>query len=221
LKFASVHGSKTYLYKNTCKINELTKNIKFVNLPNWITLIRIPLLFVIGGFFYASFPGSITLAFIVYVLAGITDWLDGYLARKYNQTSELGKLLDALNDKIFTVGIFILLIGKHLVPLWGVFCVLLIVCREFLVTGLRIIAAKSGSILAAENLGKVKTVLQIVVMGSFLLIEMLKIDGAHWFPASWLIGLTYLNYVNLVVTTGLTAYSGSSYLIKYRHLCSL
>ncbi|MDR0647351.1 MAG: CDP-diacylglycerol--glycerol-3-phosphate 3-phosphatidyltransferase [Puniceicoccales bacterium] len=192
-----------------------------MNLPNWITLIRIPLLFVIGGFFYASFPGSITLAFIVYVLAGITDWLDGYLARKYNQTSELGKLLDALNDKIFTVGIFILLIGKHLVPLWGVFCVLLIVCREFLVTGLRIVAAKSGNILAAEKLGKIKTVLQIVVMGSFLLIEMLKIDGACWFPASWLVGLTYLNYVNLVITTGLTAYSGSSYLIKYRYLCSL
>ncbi len=189
-----------------------------MNLPNWITLARVPLLFVIGGLFYASFKGALSLAFVLYVFAGITDWLDGYLARKYHQISDLGKLLDALNDKIFTVGVFILLIGKNLIPLWGVFCVLLIMCREFLVTGLRIMAAKSGRIMAAENLGKVKTVLQIVVIGSFLLIEMLKVDCG--FPSNWLCGLTYLNYINFIIVTILTAYSGTNYLIKYRHLCN-
>ena len=79
-----------------------------MNLPNVITMSRIPMLFCIGLFFYASFPFSKTLAFILYVIAGITDWLDGYIARKYDQISDLGKLMDALNDKIFTVGIFLL-----------------------------------------------------------------------------------------------------------------
>lgn len=191
-----------------------------MNLPNWVTLSRIPLLFLIGVLLYLPFKGAATTVFCLYVFAGVTDWLDGYLARRCNLISDLGKLLDALNDKIFTVGIFILLIGRGLVPAWGVFCVLVILCREFLITGLRIIAAKSGNILAAENLGKVKTVLQIVVMGAFLLIEMLRIDCRSWFPQGWIYGLARLNEVIFLVTTFLTAYSGTIYLLKYRHLIS-
>ena len=186
-----------------------------VNIPNAITMSRIPMLFCIGIFFYASFPFSKTLAFILYVIAGVTDWLDGYIARKYNQISDLGKLIDALNDKIFTVGIFLLLAGKNLIPAWGIFCALIIVCREFFITRLRTLIAKSGVVMAAERLGKLKTILQIVVLGSFFLIEMLKIDAASWCPSGFVTFLIYVNYTNFSIMTFLTAYSGYSYLKKY------
>ena len=186
-----------------------------VSLPNIITMSRIPMLFLIGWVFYASWPGAKTLAFGLYVLAGITDWLDGYLARKYHQISDFGKLMDALNDKIFTVSIFLILAGKNLIPHWGIFCAIIIVCREFFITGLRTLIAASGTVMAAEKLGKVKTVLQIVLLGSFFLIEMLRIDGQNWCPNGLVIALTYINYTNFILTTLLTAYSGISYLTKY------
>ena len=186
-----------------------------MNLPNIITMSRIPMIFLIGILFYANFTLSKTLAFVLYVVAGITDWLDGYIARKYHQISDLGKLIDALNDKIFAISIFIILAGKNLIPSWGIFCILIIICREFFITGLRTIIAKSGVVMAAEKLGKIKTVLQIVVLGSFLLIEMLKVDASSWCPQSFTTFLTYINYTNFLLMTGLTAYSGYNYLKKY------
>lgn len=188
---------------------------QLVNLPNIITMSRIPMLFLIGLFFYLSFPFSKTLAFILYVIAGVTDWLDGYIARKYNQISDLGKLIDALNDKIFTVGIFLLLAGKGLIPTWGIFCALIIICREFFITGLRTLIAKSGVVMAAERLGKLKTILQIVVLGSFFLIEMLRIDAVSWCPSRFVTFLVYVNFTNFALMTVLTAYSGYNYLKKY------
>ncbi|MBP5191694.1 MAG: CDP-diacylglycerol--glycerol-3-phosphate 3-phosphatidyltransferase [Opitutales bacterium] len=186
-----------------------------MNWPNILTMSRIPMIFVIGGLFYSSFPGAKTIAFFLYVLAGITDWMDGYLARKYQQTSDLGKLMDALNDKIFTVGMFLLLTGKNLIPTWGIFCILCILCREFFITGLRVLLAKNGVVMAAEKLGKFKTILQIVVIGSFFLIEMLRIDATSWFPTNGLVLLTQINQVNFLLTTLLTLHSGCRYLCKY------
>lgn len=171
-------------------------------------------MFLIGGLFYATFPGAKALAFVFYVTAGITDWLDGFIARKYHQVSDLGKLIDALSDKIFTIGIFVILAGKNFIPTWGIFCILLIVCREFLITGLRILIAKTGVVLGAEKLGKIKTVLQIIVLGSFFLIEMLKTDLVI-FPKSFVNVLIWINYVNFLVMTLITSYSGYCYLKKY------
>ena len=159
---------------------------------------RIPMIFLIGILFYSNFFLSKTLAFVLYVIAGITDWLDGYVARKYHQISDLGKLIDALNDKIFAISIFILLAGKNLIPSWGIFCILIIICREFFITGLRALIAKTGTVMAAEKMGKVKTVLQIVVLGSFFLIEMLKIDAHTWCPGGFINFLTYINYTNFL-----------------------
>lgn len=176
---------------------------------------RIPMIFLIGILFYSNFPFSKTLAFILYVIAGITDWLDGYIARKYHQISDLGKLIDALNDKIFATSVFIILAGKNLIPSWGIFCILVIICREFFITGLRTLIAKSGIVMAAEKLGKIKTVLQIVVLGSFFLIEMLKTDAKTWFPETFITFLVYVNYTNFLLMTLLTAYSGYNYIKKY------
>jgi CDP-diacylglycerol--glycerol-3-phosphate 3-phosphatidyltransferase len=187
-----------------------------VNVANWVTLSRIPLLFVIGACLYLPFRGAATLAFVLYVFAGITDWLDGYLARRYNLVSDLGKLLDALNDKILNVGLFVVLLAKNILPRWGLPWVLVILCREFLITGLRIILARHGQILSAEKFGKLKTVLQIVVLGVFILIEALRGDFVGLIPAAWTDILYVLCGVLFVFTTLLTAYSGVQYLVKYR-----
>ena len=188
---------------------------KDVNLPNLITMARIPLIFVIGVLFYAPFVGAKTLAFILYVVTGVTDWLDGWVARKYHQISDFGKLMDALSDKIFVVSMFILLVGKGLVPNWGIFCILLIICREFFITGLRVMLAKNGTVMAAEKSGKVKTILQVVFTGAFFLIEMLRSDAAAWFPKDWLCILTNINNLLFVTATVLTIHSGCRYWRKY------
>lgn len=186
-----------------------------MTLSNWITLSRIGLIFVIGWLFYIPWPKAKILALIVYILTSSTDWLDGYVARKYHQVTDWGKLMDALVDKIFTISMFILLIGKGLIPTWGVFCILLILCREFFITGLRILLAKSGVVLAAEAHGKIKTILQLVVIGSFFLIEMLRVNiSADWMQ-SLLPVLRWINTVNFILATALTLHSGIHYYSKY------
>ena len=211
---------RRYFSKNRLAELTLKMNNKGVNVPNAITLARIPLIFAIGFFFYASFAGSKTLAFILYVLTGITDWLDGWAARKYHQISDFGKLADALIDKIFIIGMFLLLAGKGLVPTWGIFCMLLIVCREFFITGLREIVKKNGTVLAAEKSGKLKTILQIVFTGAFFLIEMLRIDASAWFPKEGIHLLTVINNVLFVTATFLTVHSGCHYWQRYHRSLS-
>jgi CDP-diacylglycerol--glycerol-3-phosphate 3-phosphatidyltransferase len=107
--------------------------------------------------------GASTMAFILFVIGAITDWADGYVARKQGLVSNFGKLMDALTDKVFMVGLFITMVVLGELPgLWSLFLLLLILSREFLITGLRLVAASSGIILAAEKSGKHKTVSQIV-----------------------------------------------------------
>lgn len=212
--------SQAFISENRLAERASTVKNKGVNLPNAITMARIPLIFAIGFFFYASFTGATTLAFVLYVVTGITDWLDGWTARKYHQISDFGKLADALIDKIFIIGMFLLLAGKGLVPTWGIFCMLLIICREFFITGLRVMVAKNGTVLAAESSGKLKTILQIVFTGAFFLIEMLRVDAAVWFPTEGLYILTVINNILFVTATILTVHSGCCYWQKYHRSLS-
>ena len=182
---------------------------------NCITLSRIPLTFVIGLFFYASFPGSKIWSFGLYVLTATTDWIDGWVARKYHQISDFGKLMDALNDKIFIIAMFILLSGKSLIPPWGIFCVMIIICREFFITGLRILLAKSGIIMAAAKMGKLKTILQFIVVGSYFFLAMVRADGTPMWVQSYVSLLEGINTFNFVLATVLTLHSGFYYVHKY------
>ena len=125
---------------------------------------------------YMSWPGAATLAFLLFWLAGLTDILDGYFARKHGIISNWGKLMDALTDKIFIVGMFIVLLAVGLLPPWTVFLILLIVSREFLVTGLRLVAASQGAVLAAEKSGKQKTVFQIIAISVLLGVPAIQLD---------------------------------------------
>lgn len=138
---------------------EISASSLQMNLPNSITLARLALtvLYVIA----ASLPGHVAawLTLVSFCIAAVTDWLDGYLARKLNLVTALGKLLDPLVDKILVCSAFVHLSLVHLCPMW---LTILIIGREFLVTGLRQLAVEKGIVIAADRWGKLKTIFQIV-----------------------------------------------------------
>jgi len=151
-----------------------------MNVPNAITLSRIPLMFVIVGLMYPTWPGAATLAFVLFIGAAVGDWLDGYIARKQGLVSNFGKLMDAMADKIMVIGIVIALVEKHQIPLA---LALITLCREFLVTAMRMVAASKGVVVAADSAGKSKTLTQLVALGFFLGAPMISQDGGyrlHW-----------------------------------------
>jgi len=104
-----------------------------MNLPNAISLSRIPLMFAIAGLMYCDWLGAASFAFWLFIVAACGDWLDGHLARKRGLVSSFGKLMDALADKIMVLGLVIVLVDKHQLP---VSLALITLCREFLVTGM-------------------------------------------------------------------------------------
>ncbi|MCH1510688.1 MAG: CDP-diacylglycerol--glycerol-3-phosphate 3-phosphatidyltransferase [Akkermansiaceae bacterium] len=129
-----------------------------MNLPNSITFARLVLtaIFVIA----ASWGGVLgyLVALVTFVMAAISDWLDGYLARKLNLVTSLGKLMDPLADKILVASAFVFFSSVGLCPPW---ITIVIIGREFLVTGLRQIAVEKGEVIAADRLGKWKTTFQL------------------------------------------------------------
>lgn len=139
-----------------------------MNLPNIITLSRIPFLFIVALCLCYQFPFSETLALLFYIIGAVSDWLDGYLARKGNIISNFGKFMDAITDKIFVTGLFITLLYVDRIPAWGLPLILLILMREFMVSGLRMIAAAKNVVLAAEKGGKIKTICQMISLGCLI-----------------------------------------------------
>lgn len=189
-----------------------------MNLPNILTLSRIPFLFVIAALLAIPLPGSATLAFVCFIVAAITDWADGYFARRYQLVSNFGKLMDALTDKILIVGLFVSLTVLAVLPVWALYLVLLILCREFLITGLRLVAAANGVVLAAEKSGKQKTVSQIVALFFLLGAPMISQDlvavtGTDWSGLAK--GIHWIGLGVFVFATLLTVSSGTRYLVKY------
>lgn len=143
-----------------------SSQVKHLNLPNILSLFRIgaaPLLVVL--LLYPARSLSIA-ATAIFIFVSITDWLDGYIARKWKIVTPLGKFLDPLADKLLITTAFIMLIQLGRVPAWAV---ALIVAREMAVTGLRAIASNEGVVIAASPLGKLKTVSQIACLIPLLL----------------------------------------------------
>ena len=186
-----------------------------MNLPNIITLSRIPFLFIIVGLLYMPWPGAATLAFFLFVLAGLTDWLDGYLARKQKLISTFGKLMDSLTDKILVVGLFVALLGLQILPSSCVFLVLLIIGREFLITGLRLVAASTGAVLASEKSGKQKTVSQILSIGILLFVHALERDFTAWTPEPLIHWASTAGILFFILASFLTVISGIYYMVKH------
>ena len=132
-----------------------------LNLPNQLTVARLGMCGLLIVSMSLPWPYAATASFIIFVIASLTDWLDGEIARSRNLITDLGKLLDPLADKVLILGTLIALAVEphHLAPMW---MVVVILAREFLISGLRQIAAAKQKILAAEKLGKHKTVWQII-----------------------------------------------------------
>jgi CDP-diacylglycerol--glycerol-3-phosphate 3-phosphatidyltransferase len=199
-----------------------------LNLPNLLTISRIPLMFFIVWLMYCQWPGSATLAFVVFVATGVSDWLDGYLARHQNLVSNFGKFMDAITDKILVIGLMVAFVERYAEQYPGHYdsvlflvMVLLTLCREFLVSGMRMVAAAKGVVVAAERGGKVKTVMQLVAVGFLLFVPMLERDLARFlpFPVKDDYDIIHKAGIGLfVVATVLAVNSGVNYLRKYRHV---
>lgn len=185
-----------------------------MNLPNSITVARLFLTAIfVAGASAGTFAGNL-IALIAFALASFSDFLDGYLARKLNLVTSLGKLLDPLADKILVAAAFIHLTALGLCPVW---VTSVIIAREFLVTGLRQIAVEQGQVIPADNLGKWKTTFQLVYCLSALV--WLLVNER---PENPLFSLTnpdgLLIRISLYGALLLTALSGFNYTWKGRHL---
>jgi CDP-diacylglycerol---glycerol-3-phosphate 3-phosphatidyltransferase len=187
-----------------------------MNLPNLITLSRIPMMFVIVGLMYCQFPGAASLAFWLFIASAIGDWADGYLARKRGLISNFGKFMDALTDKVLVIGIMVAFVEQQVIQIvW----VLIILVREFLISGMRMVAATKGVVVAAERGGKLKTVIQLVAIGVLLFVPVLHRDLRLLTTMSVEPFAEYLGHLGLVlfiIATALTVSSGVSYTMKYR-----
>ncbi|ACG63259.1 TPA: CDP-diacylglycerol--glycerol-3-phosphate 3-phosphatidyltransferase [Streptococcus equi subsp. zooepidemicus] len=175
--------------------------IKKENIPNLLTLARIvmiPLFLLITSF--SKTVGWHTFAAIIFAVASLTDYLDGYLARKWQIVTNFGKFADPLADKMLVMSAFIMLVGLELVPAW---VSAVIICRELAVTGLRLLLVETGGkVLAAAMPGKIKTVAQMLSI-IFLL--------CHWTVLG-----TVLLYIALLFTiySGYDYFKGASFLFK-------
>lgn len=190
------------------------------------------MMFIIVWLMRVDFSGAATLAFLVFVAAGITDWLDGFYARKLGLVSNFGILMDALTDKILMLGLMVALLEfpesfRGLVPaewdVWmvSIYLVLLILGRELMITGLRLVAATKGVVMSAESAGKQKTVTQIIAVGGFLLFGAIVKDFASWgLPAADVVGLVvlWIGRGTFWLCTFMTLYSGAKYFKKYGEL---
>ena len=134
-----------------------------MNLPNKITLLRIFLIPIVVFFLLYS-PSLLMhiIAALIFLLASITDIIDGYIARNKNQITTLGKLLDPIADKLLTSSALISLVALQRIPHWAAWIVVIIIGRDFCVSGLRAIAATKGFVISASNMAKYKTVIEVI-----------------------------------------------------------
>ena len=132
-----------------------------MNLANKLTLSRMLMAPVVVVLLHFPGPATCMCAALAFVFASITDWADGYIARRENTVTSFGKFLDPLADKILICSVLIVFVRLDWVPAW---VTLVIVCRELFITGLRAIAIDEGIVLAADSFGKAKTVLQSIAL---------------------------------------------------------
>ena len=188
-----------------------------MNLANKLTLLRIILIpFFIVCFYIPSLivntvavnnyliPYANLLGLIIFLLAAITDFIDGYVARKYNMITDFGKFMDPLADKLLVTAALLVLLENGLISGWVVFVIL---AREFIVTGFRTIAASKGVVIAAGWLGKIKTVVQSMMISTLLLLNY-PFEIFNW-P---------VDRIFIALAVVLTVASGVEYIYKNLHI---
>lgn len=209
-----------------------------MNTPNKITLSRLILIPIIVFFYLADFiPYSKLVSAVVFMVACLTDFLDGYLARKNNQVTTLGKFFDTIADKVLIMTGLLLITTAPIIdnvlpvtafggPSWvALLCTIIILAREFIVSSLRQIAAVKGVVLAADMGGKIKATLQFIVVSLYMtlafVVSFFKDNIADTGKLNNGLSITgFILMILLIITTLLTIYSGASYLIRNRHVFS-
>ena len=142
-----------------------------MTLPTQLTFLRFFLAFLVMGLLMVPGWPAKAAALIGFLLAGLTDWLDGWLARRWQQVSPFGALLDPIADKVLVLGVFLSFVQLRLIPAWMVLVILL---RELIITGVRLFVASRGVVLAAAQEGKQKAVSQMVTIGVILSVLLVR-----------------------------------------------
>ncbi len=184
-----------------------------MNWANRLTLSRLVLTIAFVITLNSAWAYGRTAALILFIIAGVTDYLDGEIARHYGVITNFGKLMDPLVDKVMIAAAFISLVPLKAVPTWAA---IIVVARDFLITGLRLLASSNGQVLPAEQLGKHKTSWQITTVLFFLLLlaasELHYVhSGTLWWSRAWTGGKALV-----WITVALTLYSGLAYAWKHR-----
>ena len=175
-----------------------------MNLPNKLTIGRI---LIVPVFIILLMYGYYHISAVIFILASLTDMFDGMIARKYNLVTNFGKIMDPLADKILVAAAFICLVELGDVAAW---MVVVILAREFAVTGLRTVAAAQGVVIAAGATGKLKTILQMIAVPALLL--------QNW-PFQ-MVGFPFAQ-IMLWISVIVTVISGIEYIIKNRKFFSM
>ena len=172
-----------------------------MNTPNKLTLLRIVLVPVFVVVLYLNFPYNNLVALAVFVLASLTDLLDGKIARKYHLVTDFGKFMDPIADKLLVTAALLVFVDWHMMPAW---VAIVVIAREFIVSALRLVAASNGRVIAAGWSGKVKTASTMVCICVMLL------------------GLPeVVDVICSAIILVTTAYSGIEYLVKNRDVLNL
>ena len=191
-----------------------------MNLPNKLTIARMIMIPVFILFFYLNFAGHYFVALAVFAIASFTDLLDGKIARRYNLVTNLGKFLDPIADKVLVSSalIVILTVPSYFTAFLGGWamivggcCVVVIFARELIVSGFRMVAADAGIVIAADKIGKFKTVAQDIS------IIMLLLFGGFYEIFGGAVGVQVVNYIGLIMLAAaaiLTVISGINYIVK-------
>lgn len=171
-----------------------------MNLPNKLTFLRLILAVPFIYFLQFSDEGRFTyraIAFVIFVIASLTDFFDGYLARKHNLITDFGKIMDPLADKVLVISALVIFVDLGYIPSW---MSIVVIAREFLISGIRMLAAAKGEVIPAGKLGKYKTTSQMIV----ILIMML-------------FGRNPYNFYMMLIPVILTLWSGWEYTSKAKH----
>jgi CDP-diacylglycerol--glycerol-3-phosphate 3-phosphatidyltransferase len=187
-----------------------------MNWANRITLGRLALIVLFVVALNSSWQYARTAALVIFLIAGLTDFVDGEIARRYGVITNFGKLMDPLVDKIMVAAAFISLVPLKAVPAWAATTV---VARDFLITGLRMMASAKGKVLPAEMLGKQKTSWQVVTVIFFLaMLSLHELRYANERSTWWFRAWDQAGPVLVWITVALTIYSGVGYAWRHREL---
>ena len=170
-----------------------------LNAANVLTLVRISLIPVLAALLLSTLAESDLLAAIVFVIASATDALDGWLARRRSEVTQFGKLMDPLADKLLITSALVSLVALYRLDAW---VAMVIIAREFAVTGLRMLAIEQGQVVSASVWGKLKTTTQVAMVLALIWVDR---------PAQW---VDILVYVTVVITVA----SGADYFYRLRDL---